>query len=165
MTRKAGIEKTYLKVRGRWCYLYRAIDRNGDLVDTMLSEHRDMAAAKAFFRSARSVTGMVPDKVTTDGHGSYPRAIRPTLGKRVTHRTSAYRNNGLEQDHRGIKGRIRCMRGFKSFASAERFCRSHDELRDFLRPRTRHNQPVPADRRRLLHLRRATTALAILEAA
>jgi putative transposase len=57
------------------------------------------------------------------------------------------------------------MRGFKSFTSAERFCRSYDELRDFLRPRTRHNQPVPADRRRLLHLRRATAVLTILAAA
>jgi hypothetical protein len=57
------------------------------------------------------------------------------------------------------------MRGFKSFASAERFCRSYDELRDFLRPNTRHNQHVPASRRRLIHLRRATGALAILEAA
>ena len=57
------------------------------------------------------------------------------------------------------------MRGFGSFASAERFCRSYDKLRNFLRPRTRHNQHVPADRRRLLHLRRATDALAILEAA
>ena len=57
------------------------------------------------------------------------------------------------------------MRGFKSFASTERFCRSHNELRDFLRPRTRHNQPVPAGRRRLLHLRRAAAVLAILEAA
>jgi transposase-like protein len=159
------VDETYLKVRGRWCYLYRAIDRNGNLVDTMLSEHRDMAAAKAFFRSARSVTGIVPEKVTTDGHGSYPRAIRSTLGKRVTHRTSAYRNNGLEQDHRGIKGRIRCMRGFKSFTSAERFCRSYDELRNHLRPRVRHNQPVPASRRRMLHLRRAATVLAILRAA
>jgi transposase-like protein len=149
----------------RWAFLYRAIDRNGDLVDTMLSEHRDMAAAKAFFRSARSATGLVPDRVTTDGHGSYPRAIRSTLGRRVVHRTNAFKNNGLEQDHRGIKGRARCMRGFKSFASAERFCRTYDELRDFLRPRTRHNQSVPARRRRLLHLRRATVALAILEAA
>jgi transposase-like protein len=131
----------------------------------MLSEHRDMAAAKAFFRSARSVTGIVPEKVTTDGHGSYPRAIRSTLGKRVTHRTSAYRNNGLEQDHRGIKGRIRCMRGFKSFTSAERFCRSYDELRNQLRPRVRHNQPVPTSRRRMLHLRRAATVLAIRRAA
>jgi putative transposase len=158
------VGETYLKVRGRWCYLYRAIDRNGDLVATMLSEHRDMAA-QAFFRSAKTATGMTPDRVTTDGHGSYPRAIRTTLGRRVAHRTSRYKINGLEQDHRGVKGRIRCMRAFGSFASAEHFCRGYDELRDFLRPRTRHNQHVPADRRRLLHLRRATAALAILEAA
>jgi putative transposase len=159
------VDETYLKVRGRWCYLYRAIDRDGDLVDTMLSERRDMAAAQAFFRSARAVTGQTPERVTTDGHGSYPRAIRSVLGRRVVHRTSAYRNNGLEQDHRGVKGRTRCMRGFKSFVSAERFCRSYDELRDFLRLRKHHNQHVPANRRRLLHLRRATNALAILEAA
>jgi putative transposase len=159
------VDETYLKVRGRWCYLYRAIDRNGDLIDTMLSEHRDMAAAKAFFRSAKSATGGIPDRVTTDGHGSYPRAIRSTLGQRVVHRTSAYKNNGLEQDHRGIKGRIRCMRGFKAFSAAERFCRGYDELRDFLRLRTRHRQHVPANRRRLLHLRRATAVLTILQAA
>src|SRR3712207_1895420 len=159
--RRWHVDETYLKVRGRWCYLYRAIDRNGDLVDTMLSEHRDMPAAQAFFRSAKAATGMTPERVTTDGHGSYPRAIRSTLGRRVVHRTSAYKN----KDHRGVKGRIRCMRGFKSFASAERFCRSYDELRDFLRPRTRHNRHVSPDRRRLLHLRRATAALAILGAA
>jgi putative transposase len=57
------------------------------------------------------------------------------------------------------------MRGFKSFASAERFCRSHDELRNFLRLRTRHNQHLRASRRRLLHLRRTTIALTLLEAA
>ncbi len=57
------------------------------------------------------------------------------------------------------------MGAFKSFASAERFCRTYDELRDFLRLRTRHNQPVPASRRRLLHLRRAAAALAVLNAA
>ena len=158
------VDETYLKVRGRWCYLYRAVDRSDDLVDTMLSEHRDMAAAKAFLRSANSVTGIVPDQVTTDGHSSYPRAIRSTLGKRVEHRTSAFKNNRLEQDHRGIKGRIRCMRGFKSFTSAERFCRSHDELRNHLRPRIRHNQHVPANRSHMLHLHRATPVLAILAA-
>src|SRR5829696_3085758 len=114
----------------------------------MLSENRAMAAAHAFFRSAQAVTGLAPERVTTDGHGSYPRAIRSTLGGQVVHRTSAYKNNRLEQDHRGVKGRIRCMRGFKSFASAERFCRTYDELRNFLRPRTRQNQYVPAERRR-----------------
>ena len=128
------VDETYLKVRGRWCYLYRAIDRDGRLVDTMLSEHRDMAAAQAFFRSAQAVTGVTPERVTTDGHGSYPRAISSTLGRHVVHRTSAYKNNGLEQDHRGVKGRTRCMRGFKCFDSAERFCRSYDELRNFFRP-------------------------------
>src|ERR671933_1263884 len=93
---KAGrswyVDETYLKVRGRWCYLYRAIDRDGNLVDTMLSEHRGMAAAQAFFRSAQAVTGVTPDQVTTDGHGSYPRAIRSTLGRHIVHRTSAYKN-------------------------------------------------------------------------
>jgi transposase-like protein len=159
------VDETYLKVRGRWCYLYRAIDRNGNLLDTMLSEQRDMAAAQAFFLSARAVTGVTPERVTTDGHGSYPRAIRSALGRRVVHRTSAYKNNGLEQDHRGVKGRTRCMRGFKSFVAAERFCHSYDELRNFLRLRSRHNQAVHANRRRLLHLRRAAAALAILKAA
>src|SRR3954464_10201497 len=60
--------QTYLKVQGRWCYLYRAIDRNGTLVDVLFSEHRDMAAAEAFFRSAKAVTGVIPGRVTTDGH-------------------------------------------------------------------------------------------------
>src|SRR3712207_8666312 len=77
--------------------LYRAVDRDGNLVDTMLSEHRDMAAAQAFFRSAKAVTGVTPAQVTTDGHGSYPRAIRGTLGRRVVHRASTYKYNRLEQ--------------------------------------------------------------------
>lgn len=150
-------------MRGRWCYLYRAIDRDGQLVDTLLSEHCDMAVAQAFFQLAKSATGVTPNQVTTDGHGSYPPAIRSTLGRRVVHRTSAYKNNRLEQDHRGVKRRIRCMRGFKSFATVERFCRSYGELRNHLRPYTRHNQYVPPSRRPLLHLRRAIAAPTILE--
>jgi putative transposase len=139
------VDETYLKVRGRWCYFYRAIDRDGALVDTMLSEHRDMATAKAFFRSAKSATGLVPDRVTTDGHGPNPRAIRSTLGRHVEHRTSAYKNNRLEQDHRGVKGRIRCMRGFKEFGAAERFCRGFDELRTFLRVCTLHSHTAHSE--------------------
>ena len=59
----------------------------------MFSEHRDMAAAKAFFEQALMVTGVTPDRVTTDGHDSYPRAIRTVLGTRVRHRDSQYLNN------------------------------------------------------------------------
>ena len=138
------VDETYLKVRGSWTYLYRAIDRDGNLIDAMLSEHRDMKAAKAFFRSARATMGFRPDRVTTDGHGSYPKAIRTVLGKSVRHRTSVYLNNRLEQDHSGIKGRIQCMRGFKSHHAASRFCREHGELRDLLRCRRRHNQALSA---------------------
>ncbi|MDR3530822.1 MAG: DDE-type integrase/transposase/recombinase [Rhodopila sp.] len=78
-----------IKVQGRWCYLYRAIDHSGALVDVRFSEHRDMTAAKAFFRSAKAVMGVTSDRVTTDGHDSYPRAIRTELGKDIRHRTSA----------------------------------------------------------------------------
>ena len=157
------VDETYLKVRGRWAYLYRAIDRDGNLIDVMLSAHRDMRAAKAFFRSARVTLGVRPDRVTTDGHGSYPRAIRSVLGKAVRHRTSAYLHNRLEQDHRGIKGRIRCMRGFKSHAATHRFCREHGELRDLLRPRRRHNQPVAASLRRFRFATGTRATLGIMQ--
>jgi putative transposase len=152
-------------VHGRWCYLYRAIDRDGNLIDTMLSATRDMRAAQRFFRSARSVAGFVPDRVTTDGYNSYPRAIRSTLGRNVRHRTSVYLNNRLEQDHRGIKGRIRCMRGFKEHDAADRFCREHDELRNFLRSRSRHNQYIPAARRRRHFLHHARIVIGIMQIA
>ena len=81
-------DETYIRVHGRWKYLYRAIDRDGALVDVMLSEHRNLAAAKRFFRSAKAVTGVIPDRVTTDGHDAYPRAIRLELGSCVWHRTN-----------------------------------------------------------------------------
>jgi transposase-like protein len=88
--RRAGrswyCDETYLKVKGRGVYLYRAIDRNGNLVDVLLSERQDQAAAEAFFRSARAITGSVPDRVTTDGRRSYPGAIKTELGESVIHR-------------------------------------------------------------------------------
>jgi transposase-like protein len=64
------VDETYLKLGGEWVYLYRAIDRDGNLIDAMLSEHRAMTAPKDFFRSAKATMGFLPDRVTTDGHGS-----------------------------------------------------------------------------------------------
>src|SRR4051812_33540857 len=75
--------KSEMRLPWEWCYLYRAIDRDGNLVDVYLSETRDMAAAKAFLRSARSVTQVEPEQVTTDGHTSYPKAIAEELGTDV----------------------------------------------------------------------------------
>jgi putative transposase len=159
------VDETYIRVRGQWRYLYRAIDRDGALVDVMLSEHRDLAAARAFFRSAKTVTGVTPARVTTDGHDAYPRVIRTELGGGVRHRMNCYLNNRLEQDHRGIKGRCRPMLGFKSTLSAKRYCRSYDELRSFLRCRSRMRQHVPAATRRWQHMRKTAIVLHILATA
>ncbi len=134
-------------------------------MDVRLSETRDLAAAKAFFRSARAVTGVTPDRVTSDGHSSYPRAIACELGEEVTHRTNQYLNNHLEQDHRGIKQCVRPMLGFKRFTSAAWFCLAHDELRNFLRPVNARNQPVSWARRRLMQSRRLCVLRKLLKAA
>ncbi len=151
---KAGrswyVDETYIKVHGRWSYLYRAIDRDGNLVDSLLSETRDRKAAQRFFRGARAVVGHAPDCVTTDGHDAYPRAIRRTLGRQVVHRRNRFLNNRLEQDHRGIKQRYYPMRGFGSFEAAARFCTAHDELRDYFRSRKTTGEAVSlAEQRRL----------------
>jgi transposase-like protein len=159
------VDETFIKVKGRLVYLYRAIDRNGNLVDVLLSEKRDKAAAEAFFRSARMVTGCVPQRVTSDGHDAYPGAIKAVFGEAARHRTNRYLNNHLEQDHRGIKQRIRPMGGFKSVVSATRFCRAHDEVRNFLRPRSRRNEIVSLAQRRLLYAVRTRVLLTSLAAA
>src|SRR6267154_5884456 len=159
------VDETYIKVHGRWCYLYRAINRSGALVDVMLSETRDMAAAEKFFRSAKAVTGVTPARVTTDGHDSYPRAIRSQLGADVRHRTRQYLNNRIEQDHRGIKSRYRPMKGFGSVSSAARFCRCHDELRNLLCPRSGPDRGSIAATRRRWFLRGSRVTLDVLTAA
>ena len=134
---KAGeswyVDETYIKVKGKWVYLYRSLGRDGNLIDTMLSETRDMEAAKRFFRGAKKVTGVTPDRVTTDKHPSYPRAISTTLGKRVTHRSNQYLNNYTEQSHRPIKQRYYPMRGFGNFEFASQFCRGFEETRNCFR--------------------------------
>jgi transposase-like protein len=148
-----------VKVAGEWCYLYRAIDRDGNLVDSMLSQTRDLDAAKRFFQRAARVVGHGPDQVTTDGHTAYPRAIRETLGPQVEHRCNQYLNNRLEQDQRGIKQRYYPLRGFGCFVSASRFCTAHDELGDHFRTRATIGEVVSLAEQR----RRYAAQLAELE--
>jgi putative transposase len=159
------VDETYIKVHGKWCYLYRAIDHDGNLVDSRLSEKRDMDAAKRFFEQAVAVVGHTPESVTTDGHRSYPRAIRETMGSEVVHRTNTYLNNRLEQDHRGIKQRYYPMRGFKTFEASARFCCAFDELRNYLRPRRTMGEPISLPEQRRAFLQRLTALKALIQAA
>ena len=127
------LDETYVKVAGRWCYLYRAIDRDGQLLDSMLSEHRDRSAARRFLRGLLEVSGRRPLRVTTDHHGSYPKAIRWILGRKAIHRRDRYLNNRTEQSHRPLKQRYYPMLGFGNFESASRFCTAFDEVNNYFR--------------------------------
>ncbi len=116
------VAETYIKIKGKWTYLYRSVDKEGHTVDFLLSAHRDKAAAKRFFQQAIKKRG-IPEKVTLDGYAASHRAIdelrdEGVLPPELTVRTNRYINNGIEQDHRRVKQRVRPMLGFKRFDSA-----------------------------------------------
>mgnify|MGYP001341116176 CR=1 FL=1 len=119
------LDETYVKVRGEWCYLYRAVDRNGQTLDFMLSEHRDEAAALRFLAQAISSNGL-PRACAIDKSGANTAALKEINAalrkvgsdRRIRVFRSKYLHNIVEQDHRGVKRRIRPMLGFKSFRSA-----------------------------------------------
>jgi transposase-like protein len=129
VTDKWHVDETYIKVRGQWRYLYRAIDSNGDAVEFWFSERRNLAAAKRFLSRALKRHGR-PERIVIDGSQTNREAIlscdtadrlrdrsRRRL-KPIRIRQSAYLNNRIEQDHRAIKQRLRPMMGFKSINSA-----------------------------------------------
>ena len=149
-----SIDETSVKVAGRGCSLYRASDRDGDLLDSMLSEHRDKHAARRFLRRLVDVAQRKPERVTTDQHPPYRRAIRWILGRKVRHRCNRYLNTLTEQSHRAIKQRDDPMLGFGSFASAARFCTVFDALRQYFRVRQRPGGTVPLVDKRQLFLTR-----------
>ena len=134
-------------------------------MDSRLSEKREMEAAQQFFKQALGVVGHTPERVTTDGHASYPRAVRETLGDHVLHRTNKYLNNRLEQDHRGVKQRYYPMHGFGNFDSATRFCCAFDELRNYLRPRFTLGKPATLSERRRAFLDQLTALKEAIQAA
>jgi transposase-like protein len=117
------VDETYMKIRGEWVYLYRAVDRAGKTVDFRLSSKRDVAAAKAFFRKAVKSQGSTPTTITLNGYAASHRAVREMkadgqLAADTKLRSSKYLNNLIEQVHRGVKLRIGPMLGFKHFRTA-----------------------------------------------
>ena len=119
------MDETYIKVKGRWTYLYRAVDRDGQTLDFMLSDRRDLSAARRFFRQALATNG-VPNRVVIDKSGANLaglQAVNVMLKfardeRCIEIRQLKYLNNIIEQDHRFIKRVTSPMMGFKAFHSA-----------------------------------------------
>jgi transposase-like protein len=118
------VDETYVRVGGRWKYLFRAVDKHGQLVDFMLLDPRNTRAAYRFLcKALKMMNGYPPSSITTDKLASYPKAIRRLqseglLSKDVEHRTSKYLNNVIEADHGALKRVIRPTRGFQSMKTA-----------------------------------------------
>jgi len=113
------MDETYVKIAGKWAYLYRAIDSAGETIEFMLSPNRDLIAAKLFLRLALSAGGPPPRVINVDGHPAYASAMAELkdsgeLSRRCRCRTAPYLNNIIEQDHRFIKKRITASLGFRS---------------------------------------------------
>jgi transposase, IS6 family len=117
------VDETYVKVAGRWRYLYRAVDQYGQVIDVLLSEQRDTAAARRFFIRALA-HGPAPVEVTTDKAGPYLRVL-DELVPAAAHVTEQYSNNRIEADHGRLKARLRPMRGLKCPRSAARIAAGH----------------------------------------
>ena len=110
------VDETYVKVGRRWRYLYRAVDQYGQVIDVLLTEQRDTAAARRFFLQALR-HGPAPVEVTTDKAAAYLRVL-DELAPAALHVTEQYANNAVEADHGRLKARLRPMRGLKRFRSA-----------------------------------------------
>jgi transposase-like protein len=110
------VDETYVKVAGRWRYIYRAIDQFGQVIDVYVSPRRDATAAHRFFQRAIGTTKVLPAEVTTDQAPVYP-AVPEELPA-AWHRTDRYANNRVECDHGRLKARLRPMRGLKQDGSA-----------------------------------------------
>jgi transposase, IS6 family len=149
------VDETYVKVAGRWRYLYRAVDQYGQVIDVMLSEQRDTAAARRFLTRALRY-GPAPVEVTTDKAGPYLRVI-DELVPAAAYITEQYENNPIESDHARLKARLRPMRGLKQFRSAARIAAGHAFVQNLSAAATTNS---PAKSRQQLHLATAFAELA-----
>jgi transposase, IS6 family len=128
------VDETYIKVKGQWMYLYRAVDSEGNTIDFYLSKTRDQKAAKCFFKKAlRSFHVSKPRVITVDKNPAYPVAIQQLKDEQkmpegIQMRQVKYLNNIVEQDHRFIKKRVRSMLGFKTYETATSIVRGMEAM-------------------------------------
>ena len=139
------MDETYVKVKGQWKYLYRAVDKAGNTVDFLLRAHRDKAAARRYFEKAIDQNGE-PETITVDKSGANLAALEALNAGRPTPikvRQNKYLNNIVEQDHRAIKRIIKPMMGFKDFRCA-RIILAGIEVMHMIRKGQMHDEGVAA---------------------
>ena len=128
------VDETYIRVKGEWVYLYRAVDATGRTIDLLLSAKRDAAAARRFFRKALKQPHTVnPRTITVDKNVAYPVATRAMkldgeLWRFARLRQVKFLNNIVEQDHRHIKRLVRPGPGFKSFVTATQMIAGYEAM-------------------------------------
>jgi transposase, IS6 family len=128
------VDETYVRVKGQWRYLYRAVDSSGATLDFLLSAKQDADAAKRFLAKALGRENRsAPRVIHTDGHGAYPPAIAQlktdeVLDENCWHRVGRYLNNLVEQDHRAIKRRVKASQHFRSFWGAWRTLAGYEAI-------------------------------------
>jgi len=128
------IDETYIKIKGQWRYLYRAIDKYGNPVDFLLTAHRDLAAARRFFRKMlKDEPLLAPDSIGTDGAKTFPSAIGAAekeglLRKNPTHHVTKHLQQGIESDHFRVKKNMPKVGCFQSFTTARRTIQGFEAL-------------------------------------
>lgn len=128
------VDETYVKVRGKWMYLYRAVDSQGQTLDFLLNQTRSKRAAKRFFRKVLGQSHVShPRVITVDKNAAYPGAVADLkedklLSEKSQYRTSKYLNNMIEQDHRFIKRRVKPGLGFASYQTAWRTLQGYEAM-------------------------------------
>jgi transposase-like protein len=126
------VDETYVKVSGRWRYVYRAIDQFGQVIDVYVSPRRDSGAAWCFFTRALATTKIIPVEVTTDKAAVSP-PVLDELAPSAGHWTEAYANNRIEADHGQLQRRLRPMRGLKTDQSARIIIAGHAFIQNIRR--------------------------------
>jgi transposase-like protein len=140
------VDETYVKVAGRWRYVYRAIDQSGQVIDISVSVRRNARAARRFFEQAIGTSKVMPVEVVTDHAPVYP-AVLEELLPAAWHRTDRYANNRLECDHGRLKSRLRSMRGLKQDHSAKVVIAGHAFVQNLRRGHYELAVEEPVDRR------------------
>ena len=139
------VDETYLKVAGRWVYLYRAIDQYGQVIDVLASPKRDLAATRRFFARALNAARR-PTEVTTDQAPAYPRVLDEVVPE-AWHVVEQYANNPIEANHGRLKARTRPMRGLKRLRCAQVTCSGHAFIQNLRRGHYELGRDVEPGRR------------------